>query len=571
MMTAGIASPVMSALACNQLEKPINSLIEKVDMASSERALATGKFQGAIGRMKQKVSDMLFERFLAKNADRVMDDKLISELTGRIGGKANSAMIGSAIKEELSGLRGNVTIDLNFVKNALQGKVDASVIDNLPEELKTALNDAIANKSFDGIGKILSRAVHGTAKRKQERLSGEIVDALTTKANVRPTLGQVMGTVRKLYTGITEFAKGKGALDRFITARVGDKSGTYIANQWSKVGKSLMKSMKFSMKELKALSNGDMSILLTKLDALADKPEEYDKVVSKLMKLIGDYEAKTGEAFAGTVKTKTGKICTAASENLKKQGFKKVAEKIGGEAKSGTLNNLIQSNASERALGAQSSFYRLIQLLDIFKRVKGENIDEQLRKAIIKAGGTDTSEDMITRLKQACKDVLLSATTTDHVEKLKTAGFGLSEVEYKAVTDVISSNPSLIEESIKRTAGENSANGILKGLKKYGEILRKKVFSWKNEMTPDLSRRVVDTVEDAKNVSNAVERNNIIGKPIQQMFQDFAKETYNSRKWLHIFGGTMVALTAVTLIAGLAIGRKGKTEKQVEEESRRNG
>ena len=87
-------------------------------------------------------------------------------------------------------------------------------------------------------------------------------------------------------------------------------------------------------------------------------------------------------------------------------------------------------------------------------------------------------------------------------------------------------------------------------------------------MTSELSRRTVDGVTNA---ANAVERNNLAGKPIRTLIQDVAKQAYNSNKWLKIFGGSMLALTAVTLVAGLAIGRKGKTEKQVEQESKVNG
>ena len=95
-----------------------------------------------------------------------------------------------------------------------------------------------------------------------------------------------------------------------------------------------------------------------------------------------------------------------------------------------------------------------------------------------------------------------------------------------------------------------------------------KVANWQNGMTTELSRRTVDGVTNA---ANAVERNNLAGKPIKTLIEDVAKQTYNSQKWLKIFGGAMLALTAFTLLAGLAIGRKGKTEKQVEKESKVNG
>ena len=65
-------------------------------------------------------------------------------------------------------------------------------------------------------------------------------------------------------------------------------------------------------------------------------------------------------------------------------------------------------------------------------------------------------------------------------------------------------------------------------------------------------------------------RNDLVGKTVNDLISDMAKNKYNSKKWLLIFGGTMLALTAITLVVGLTLGRKGKIEKQAEEESKKN-
>ena len=61
----------------------------------------------------------------------------------------------------------------------------------------------------------------------------------------------------------------------------------------------------------------------------------------------------------------------------------------------------------------------------------------------------------------------------------------------------------------------------------------------------------------------------LVGKKMTDFFKETARKSYNSKTWLKIFGGSFAALTAITLIAGLAIGRKGKMEKQVEAESKK--
>lgn len=570
MMTAGFASPLMSALMCNRLEKPIGKAIEKYSMISSEKAMQNGSYQSLSDRMKQTMSLRSFDSYLAKNSDRLMDEKTISELASKIGGKANSATIQTAIKDELAALKNNVKIDESFVRSALRGKVDDSVFAALTEQQKALLNKAIANKSFTGIADILSKASTGS-KKEQVKLSKELTQILG-KAKLSaetPTLSQVSGSIKTLYSNIVDFASGKGILDRYINARVGDQSGTYIANQWGRVGDKLIKALKLNGKELKAVSQGNIDIIMDKLAALASNDAEYDKVIKQLTKLIGDYEKTTSSDFVSMVQDKAKTVCTSTSNDLRTNGFVKLADKISSAAKKGTVENVINVNTAERISGAQSSFYRLLQSLDVFRKAKNGSLERQLASMLGEKGVT-ADKETLQRMVKACQDLVLNATTTDYVEKLKTAGFNLSEIEYKTVMKALfdSEADTTIAESLSRTLGADKVDDVLKGFTSYKKEFMSKVANWQNGMTTELSRRTVDGVTNA---ANAVERNNLAGKPIKSLIQDVAKQTYNSQKWLKIFGGSMLVLTAVTLLAGLAIGRKGKTEKQVEQENKVNG
>jgi len=569
MMTAGIATPVMSALACNRLEKPLGRIIEQADMITSENALHTINYQGTFAKFKQTLSQKSFEKFLSQNGDKALDDKMIKNLASKLGGKVNSAALQTAIEQELSALKNSVRIDETFVKNALSGKISETVFASLSEEQKTLLDKAMNSGSLKSIADTLSKTVSG--RRKQEVLSKELLSALETakKSMERPTVSQAGATIKKLYSNVIDFSKGKNILDKYINARVGDKAGTYIANQWGRVGDKVIKSLKLSNAELKAVAQGNTDVLTEKLMSLASDEAKFDKVIKKLTKLIGDYENVTGSDFTSTVQQKAQEICTSSSRDLQTNGFVNLAGKISSAAQKGTVENLINVNTAERISGAQSSFYRLLQSLDLFKKVKDGSFEQQL-KTIIQENGLQADKPTIDKLTKACQKIVLNATTTDYVEKLKTAGFNLSEAEYKTVMKALfdGAPQSAIEQSLTRTMGADKANGILTGFKSYKREFMNKVANWQNNMTTELSRRTVDGVTQG---ANAAERNNLAGKSIKSLFQDVAKQTYNSNKWLKIFGGTMLALTAVTLVAGLAIGRKGKTEKQVEAENKVNG
>lgn len=570
MLTAGFASPLMSALACNRLEKPLGAAIEKIDMASSAKAMQNIGSQGIISSIKTSSASKSFENYLAKNADRVLDDKMINELASKLGSKVNSATMQSAIAEELASLKNVVKIDEAFVKKALAGKVPDSVFASLTEQQKALLDKAMNENSFKSIANILSKAT-GSTKHQQTKLANEIAKTLSTtqQAMEKPTLSQVSSQVKNLYSNVADFAKGKAVLDKYITARVGDKSGTYIANQWGKVGDSLIKSLKLNGKELKAVADGNVDVIADKLTALASNEAEFDKAISQLMKLIGDYEGKTGSEFTSAVQGKAKEVCATASDGLKSNGFTKLAEKVSSTAKKGTVENIINVNTAERVSGAQSSFYRLIQSLDLFKKVKNGNFEQQLTE-ILKEHGQTADKATLEKLTKASQKIVLNATTTDYVEKLKTAGYNLSEVEYKTVMKALfdSKADTTIEQSLAKTMGSDKAKSVMSGFTSYKQEFMDKVANWQNNMTQALSKCTVDGVTGGV---NAVEKNNLAGKPIKGLIQDVAKQTYNSKKWFKIFGGAMLALTAVTIITGLALGRKGKTEKQVEQESKING
>ena len=565
MMTAGVATPVMSALACNGLEKPINSIIEKVDIASSTRAVKNIDKQGLFAKIKNYFASKSLDKFISQNADKQMSDKLISDIASRLGARANSANVQSAIAEELKALKNTVKIDESFITNALKDRMPA-----LNEVQKNALNQAIEHGQIKQISSILSRAAN-VSQVEQRNLAKEFEQILTSAKQTmeKPSVSQVADKIKALQSNVTNFANKKGILDRFISARVGDKSGTYIANQWGKVGDKLIKSLKLSGKELKAVSEGNIEIVLDKLSTLSANDKQYEKVVQELMKLIGDYETKTSSAFTSQIKGTAQSVCNAASEEMKANGFTKLADIVSNAAKKGTVENVININAAERISGAQSSFYRLLQSLDLFKGMNNGTLNTKISE-VLKANGQAADDAAVGKIVEACKKVLMSATTTDYVEKLKSSGFNLSEGEYKTVMKVLfdSEADSAIEKSLRNSLGADKAKDALKGFKAYKREFMDKVANWQNGITPELSRCTVDGVT---NGANAVERNNLAGKPVGNMIKDIAKKTYNSNKWLKIFGITMIALTAVTITATLLLGRKSKVEKEAEVQQKANG
>ncbi|MBQ9245449.1 hypothetical protein IJ182_04180 [bacterium] len=553
MMTAGLASPIMSGLACNVIEKPLGKALEQHELNASARALETlenGITPNIFARFKQNKANKQLEEFLAQHTGEPMSAGLIAQLKKLLG---QGVDLEDAIAEQLSGMTREVTMDMDFVRNALQSQASKAALDAMTEEQKAILQEGIANNSIAQIAKAFPK--------KQQTSVRQMLDNAVKKGQPGIIDEGAKNTIRQIHQNITEFATRKNVLDRFVNARVGDSAGTYIANQWGRVGKKLLKSLGLRTKDLKKISNGDMSVLEEHIAKLASDPKKYDKAISSLMKLIGDYEDKTDVLTASGFTEQVSQVYEQASEAMRNGGLERIGKRITGDTAAGTLKEAVQSQTKGRIMGAKASFYRLMQTLDLYKQISDNSFRPRLEQGLIDAK-LPVTDKTVERLTEIAKKIMLHATPTDYSEKLKTAKFGLSEEEYRVLLKLLFGKDS----STALDAMSDATPGLMKGLKAYKEQFIENVANKTNGITPQLARCNVD------GQTNTLKSNSeFIGDPIASMIKKASKELYNSKKWLHIFGGAMAALTVVTLVAGLAIGRKGKTEKQVEAENKLNG
>lgn len=567
MMTAGFATPLMSALACNRLEKPLINLFEKFDLTKSEKVLKEAMEAASKTEVDEKIIT-----FLQQNSGKQMDDKLAQQLSKMILGTDADESLLRALQTQLTTMKVSKPLSIEFVTAALKdNKKAAGLIAGLSEEGKTALAEAIKTGKVDSISKVLSQS-SGLSKTKQADLAKSIKKSLehATKASTIPTLGEATEGIKKMASALGGFASGNKAIGKFVEARVGDKSGTYIANQWQRVCDSLFKSMKLKGKDLKALANGDQAALRKVLEGLAADEGSFDAAVGKLMSMIDDFDVTAGSGFVSNVSSNSSKIGSKAAKSLASEGFDDLA-KVVGDAVKGTATQKTVKFASDRAAGARSSFYRLMQSLNLFKRVQDGSFKTTLETLLTEAG-KNADDDAIARMIELSKKIMLEATSTSYIEKLQTTGFekiagkaGVTPDEYKIVMKALFGKGSeeAIEKALKKSTEGGKATKMMDAFRSYQDDFMTRVVNYKNTTKPVFSQFVTSGKTSAEFGTD------LVGKKMTDFFQETARKTYNSKTWFKIFGGSFAALTAITLIAGLAIGRKGKMEKQVEAESKK--
>ncbi len=626
MMAAG-ASPILSALICCGTEKALDRGLEKGAMKSSKKALKTRiDNPTTLQQCKDKLAEKKLGQFIESHSDETMNNKMVDQFKKMICEGIDVPSVRSAAEKEIDAMNIKANLSLDLIKKAVKDKIPAETFENLSEKQIQELNAAIKNNSYQKISEILSKTVTNNP-RQQSKASAEIYKLIQKgkQAADASTVSSSKEPLKCLNTRMTEFRNNKKLLDNYISSVIGDKPGTYIANQWGRFTNKALKTLNLSSKELKAVSEGNTQIIEEKLTQLASDEKAYNKAVTELMKMIGDYETKTGSEFINTIKEKADEICTKGRKGFNNEGTHTlgnqltiaVSDKTGKAAnivekqKIGSLENTIVKDAQERISGAGSSFYRFMQSLDIYKRANdgtlGTQIEEiltkQTKKPIKDIYGEEGAKEQIKKLVESCKKISVNASTSDYVGKFTTSNYNLSDLESKVVMEVLYGQDAskTLETSIKNRTKDlkNTAlkdyvkspkdlidflkgklgisKGIeadkaaqsLEGFNAYKKESMEKLVNWENSLTPKLSHRKL-TQEGTKSI-NGVERNTLVANPVKNMMQDASKKLYNSRSWLKLWGGIFAGVAVITLVTGLLLGRKDKTEKELEAQSKTNG
>ena len=595
MMTAGVA-PIMSALACNTLEKPLAKTIEVVDLKTSQRAIDkltnTGLAGGFVSTLKQRKTAKAIEKFLSQNANREIDEKLAKELSSLL--RTSDASVRTAFEKQILALGVGEKADLTMDKvsttlkkmivnlkdlGIISGDVDvAKLLKDNEAELKKWLSHPVSLASVLASG-IEDQGVVANFDDVVSHLSGELELASQGKR----TLSEISGKVKVMQSSVLNFVRKKDVLDKFQSARIGQNADSYIAQQWNKISDVLIDDLGFTQTELKRVSRGEVfEVLNSKLAEVAKKPEEYSKLVTKFADMISDYEKVMDLEFTSTAADQMKRMSVSTNSQLASDGFDIMAEHFAmgknGAIKKGTIASINAGNIKDRIAGAKSSFYRVLQTLDFYKRVEDPafkaQVQTMLEQAVERAKNDGKNLDIkinaqtVDKYIDLAKKILFEATDTTYIEKLQTTGFeniisasNVSKYEFDVLMKMLFEDTS--GSTVKSTL-ENKADNVVSGFKSY---LNDMVHVLKKENPYQPKVGGYGSQVPAQGEAKSKE----IGKQIINYFKDAADKSFNSKQWLKIWGVSFLAITAVTMISTLFIGKKGKMEKQVEQELKLNG
>ena len=577
MLTAGFATPIMSALACNRLEKPVSNLIDKINLDRTQLAverLNPQDPQTLVERLRGVFKRARLSRYLDKNGHKLLNNETIPELTERLAGANSNSIMINGIAKELNRMTQNVSVDMDIITEALRKPIqdlpkDVDIVETVKgmAENNSNLQIAMRKNSIEKVADIISKEIAPGSRRQQKKLMSSIeanINKVVQDKQVS-TLKQAKYKILSLFTALEPMNKGTGVIDKFINVRVADRGDSFIANQWGKASEDFLKCLNLTPKEMKAIvKQGKTSIISDKLMELAADETRYNKAVKAISESIAKIQKNTGKPTEQLIHGKMRLMMEESHDRFAQVGFDQLADLVQFDLKAGTLGRAFEASTKGRIQGAEFSLYRVLETLETYRAINNDTVRNQLKTAL-----NTNDENRINRLTEIIKKVLLDATATDHTEKLKNLGYGLNSDEYKVVMGIINS------ETLEGRIPANTNNG-LKGLKKsvaeglsrYKKEYIDKIGNYRNGVTQELR----NTFVNGENYSlDGIERSTYVAKPVRDFIEEAATKKYNSNKWLKIFGISMAVLTAATLIIGTQLGKKTKIEKQLEEEGKVNG
>lgn len=624
MLTAGFATPIMSGLICNTVEPYLNKYLDK------RNNKATDKILNNLGEYSQKYKNISVEQdlikildsninksfsneleeqitsTLTKYMDPVIAESLKKDLQEKVFGKKTYTLQDKNIKEILNNLH---TVfkkvpgaDEEFFKAVIpdeKGLIEAlknnnlfgsnitsvdfstilDVIKKQIEENSINYNKTYPNKQKDlrFIRKLIMNNMTG------ERNSNPVKIVLSkTRSNVLNTA--ISDKLKSFVKLLDKFNMESFSLDEYALKKVGAAPETVIANYWNDVSKELMKTLGFTNEEItKARLDRSLmsSLLREKIEHLVSDKNKYTRVMDKLVKKIAEINDKIKTSDMTTsllTKNNTGSydnivdgVFDGFANRIRKEdlGFDRTAKAIAGIDKNdivGTAKQLQKTYVQDRLLGVKSSFYRIINTLDMYRRIASDV------NSIPALNGkyTEVKEELI----ELCKIITLEGHSSDHATKFymmrniePNRDKGPVEVKngkvvnkYFGKTSELTDIPKdkyFYQDAMRFMYEGNMHSDTMEILKessikdevlKYRDVVLNKLGGEKYFDKPyHLIRKANTTGSDIKFLLTGIAPDELIFKTGQQV--------YNNKKWLKIFGGFGAALLGVTVLAQFFFGK----------------
>lgn len=601
MITAGIASAVFSALACNKAEKVIDPALDKVNNEKADKLLQNfdteaQKRMTSASKDMQKDLDKIFE----ENKGKTVDNKLIEKISGRLA-KGLDPVTEEGVKEDMQNILMN---GKSLVNEGLAEKISngskkvlaqkfseeqvAKIVPSKEEIVKHFNDNQMMGREVNEDEAMNVRSSVSQlflAKAKEQGMSTEklktikkgvaLVADKALKSNSASVLDEnAMKKVSEIGKAMSELQAKDSVLDDYAQAKVADKPETVIANYWNKTSTSIVKSLGIDFKEMEKVRNNRQlvqGLVRNKMEEVTSDDAKYQKAIGEMANNIAELDKKIKPEDTRKYVDLVGKTYDDAAGNLYNQGMEATANKltalsVGGK---GSLKRVKQVYFEERVAGVKNSFSRMINTMDVYRRIsKGE---------VPKDGSSrEVKEAMLELVKQTT----LQGHSSDHSIKFyfnrsqdNSTNVDRSDVEIKDGKVVnkyfkegkgvdVPEDYGFYQKAMNFMYNSPMDKDTVEAIKKAG--IEKDVNKYNSEVYNKIGSADYFTKPNHKTTGDQGASSEykflLLGVAPDEMMTKTVQQSYNSQKWGKTFGTVGAVLTGLTVAAQFLFG-KGKAVK----------
>lgn len=609
MLTAGFATPVMSALICNQTEPYLakwlnNRKNKKADLILTNLDEHSKKYDthNATNNIENQIK---------LHAGKPITEEVINSVADAFAGM--DSVTAESFKADLRELMTSNTHTISKdstkaisknLKDIFKGKpiskdaVDAIIPNennmfNIFKEnnfIKTDADDKALKAISDKILLAVKKNVetYNQNRPEAEQLDFEYIKKLirSHKVNEHPiksvlnnstsaTFSQeIQANLRNIAKAFDAFNAKTNALNEYAVTKVGSAPETVIANYWNNISKDLLTTLGISPKEIEKVRfdrNLTGELLRNKIESIVSDDATYKKVMKDLVAKVASLDSEIKPSDITTYNEKVDTLFNEFGEFLKDKQFSNTAKAIAGVNNNdnvGTLKNIQKSFVSERLSGVKSSFYRLINTLDFYRRI-AKNVNSI---DILKQYPREVREELI----ELCKIITLQGHSSDNATKfymlrnphpsddmsdivvkngkIENKYFGKGAVN---TTTDIPNDKFFYQRAMQLMFGDKMDKETTEILE--GSIIKPNVTEYRENVVKIIGgenyfakpRHRISPVNDAGSEFKFL----LTGIAPDELFFKAGQQAFNTRKWLKIFGAFGGVLLGITVLAQFFFGK----------------
>jgi len=637
MLTAGIATPVMSALICNALEKPLTKPLDAIRNSNCEDILKN--FNKIVKKNNYNEVNKNIESLISINRNKPLTNELIKELASEMTpGFLDETRdilaedLGRILHSEHRIINSNSVHYISNEGRKILQKMEFSedVIDALlpkPEGLtlyfeekgyygidfpEKDINKIFTEFTIDMHKKIADyndKHEYGKISKNDEL---KIFRGLLKKADNPVIVGlkkehsavlnpKNESIIKTAAAAMNNLIGDLNVIGKYVLNQLGAAPETVIANYWGNTVDKIIKGLNISQAELNK-TRGDRLLVTEMLqkhyDDVAADPKAYKKLVTTLVEQLADFTKiikptnVDEDVLSSKEVTKLDKLLDTIFANFEskisagcvfKEGDMEgilgdmLGTRINLQAKrtgQGSMREFYKKIASDRLLEVKSSFFRILNSLDLHRRIASGN--PYYYSVLSDCTYREAKEDAV----ELSKMTGICGHTSDYLTKffkLRNPNMNaddLSQIEvkngrmvrkYPALTEVtggvdkphsndifaasmrLQNAMPLYEDTIAAFGPKHKA--LFNEFQNYRKFVLEQIG---NAYAVERNTHMVSGVQST--ASNArIFR--ITGAATDEVVANYGKQAFNTNKWLKIFGTTGAVLLGVTALTQFFFGK----------------